>query len=176
MKNKQKIVVTQQGFTIIELLLYMGIFSMLLLVLMQIFTSILSVHAESQATSQVDQDGTYILTRLSNDIHKASTVVEPTLGSTCLPTCPTTMRITGSGGFDETITQSGNDLTLNGTPLNSADTTVTVTFLTLGNVLSPTPPGGAKNSVQIQLTVTSKTVQPGGKQQKKSFQTTIQTR
>jgi type II secretory pathway component PulJ len=176
MKKKQIKLLNQPGFTVVELLLYMGIFSILLVVLMQIFTSILSAHAESQATSQVQQDGSYILARLTNDIHKASTVVAPTLGTT-----GQTMRITGSG-IDETFSQNGTDLKLtNNTSsnfeyLNSANTNVTVSFQTLGNVLSPTPAVTPKYSVQIQVTVTSKIIQPGGIQQSKTFQTTIQTR
>ncbi len=180
MKRKQNTFLNQPGFTVVELLLYMGIFSILLVVLMQIFTSILSVHAESQATSQVEQDGSYILARLTNDIHKASTIATPTLGTT-----GQTIHITGSG-IDETVSQNGTDLKLtNNTSsssefLNSANTNVTVSFQTLGNVLSstpaPTPAATVKYSVQIQLTVTSKIIQPGGIQQSKTFQTTIQTR
>src|SRR5260221_10945575 len=71
----------QRGFTLMELLLYMGIFSVLLVVLMQLFTSILSLHAESQATSSVDQDGNFALMRLAYDIHRSSSIVTPALGA-----------------------------------------------------------------------------------------------
>src|SRR5690242_20616871 len=99
------------GFTLIELLIYMGIFSILLLILTKMFTAIIDVHLESQATSSVSQDGNYIMTRLSSDIRKAKTVVLPAPG-----TQDTQLHIKASG-FDETfqiITQNGNkNLVLN---------------------------------------------------------------
>src|SRR5260221_6706185 len=82
-KINHKPLLPEAGFTMVELLLYMGIFSILLVVLIQLFTSILSLHLEPQATSSVDQDGAAILSRLSYDIHKSASISSPTIGSQC---------------------------------------------------------------------------------------------
>jgi Tfp pilus assembly protein PilW len=165
---------SQKGFTIVELLLYMGIFSMLLVVLLQLFSTILSSHAESQATSSVDQDGAYLLARLAYDIHKASGI---TSGSNCtwpiVPSC----QLALSNGISYQITPAGN-LTINGAvdPLNSVETKITnMQFTTLVNPSTfqlPNP----KPSIQISFTLQSKTIRTGGQPQAQTFQTTVQTR
>jgi len=66
---------TQRGLTLVEMLLYMAVFSILLTVLLQIFFSALDVQLESKATSGVDQDGTYIMARLTYDIQRAQAVI-----------------------------------------------------------------------------------------------------
>jgi Tfp pilus assembly protein PilW len=68
----------QKGATMVELLLYMGILSILLTMLTSIFVSTLDVQSESNATSSVEQDGNYILARLSYDIHRAQNITNPT--------------------------------------------------------------------------------------------------
>lgn len=169
--KKQKL---ESGFTIVELLLYMGIFSILLVVLLQLFTTILSSHSESQATSSVDQDGSYILARLSYDIHNASSI---TSGSNCTWPTTSTCKLTLSSGVSYQVTPAGN-LTIKGAvdPLNSAETKITlITFTTLVNpvtVLDPSP----KPSVQISFTLKSKTERPGGALNSQTFTTTVQTR
>ena len=159
------------GFTLVELLLYMGIFSILLVVLLQIFTSILSVHAESQATSSVNQDGSYIMARLSSDVRQASTVVIPTLGASS-----NSLHITGNA-IDETYSVNGGNLLLTnnstGTTdqLNSVNTTISINFTALGNS-GP----NSKVTVQIVLTTTSKIVRVGSNLQTQTFETTVGTR
>src|SRR5438094_795700 len=67
----------EQGFTLIEFLMYIGIFSILLVALFQLFTTILDIQSESQATSSVDEDGKFILSRLSYDIQRTNAIVTP---------------------------------------------------------------------------------------------------
>lgn len=162
---------SQKGFTLVELLLYMGIFLILLVVLMQIFTSILSVHAESQATSTVSQDGGYIMTRLASDINHASTVTSPALGQTS-----NSLHIIGNA-LDETYILTGdkllltNNITNTTDQLNSINTGVQINFTTLGNSTV-----NSKVSVQMTLTVTSKTIRSGSGPQTETFRTTAGTR
>src|SRR5579859_4809889 len=61
----------QKGVTLIELIIYMGIFSTLLMVLVQLFGSIVNVSLESQSNSSVSQDSRFILSRMSYDIRLA---------------------------------------------------------------------------------------------------------
>ncbi|MBI2040458.1 prepilin-type N-terminal cleavage/methylation domain-containing protein [Candidatus Microgenomates bacterium] len=159
-----------KGFTLIELLLYMGLFSVLLIPLMQLFGSTIAVRLESEATSAVSQDGGYILTRLTNDIHDDSAIITPPLGSS-----GTSLHIIGDNNYTYEL-DGDNNLTLtdNGTgeknALNSANTTVSnLNFKTLGNA-------GGKNTVRVNLVVKSKVIRQGGINQTKSFTTTIGTR
>lgn len=159
----------QKGFTMIELLLYMGIFSILLVVLLDLLTMILGVHAESQATSSVDQDGNYIMRKLAYDIHKATTI---TPAIVAVPS--TSMELTGTG-FDETYTIDGSDnlvVTDNTVSpavrysLNSPDTKASITFTPYGNT-------GGKASLKIALILTSRITQKGGVVQSQEFDTTV---
>lgn len=68
---------SQKGFTIVEMMLYMGLFLMLITILTTIFTSILEVHLEAQTSSTFEQDGRYIMSRMSYDLYRASAVSVP---------------------------------------------------------------------------------------------------
>lgn len=166
----------QKGFTIVELLLYMGIFSILIVVMLQIFTMILSTHAESQATSNVDQDGSFILSRLTYDIHKASGITLPVVGTNCTATKLNTSCILTVGGKTYQMDGNGNlNLVVAGDlqHLNSVNTEIeSITFATLGNsaVINFKP------SVEIEFTLKSKILQAGGRADTKTFHTTIGTR
>ncbi len=178
----------QKGFTIIELLLYMGIFSILLVVLMSLFTSILSVHTESQATSSIDQDGTFALARLAYDIHRSSAITLPALGAS-----GSTLTLTISGVNDTYSIKNigGNnylvftDNTIPASPVDikatSIGTSASVNFTVLGNDPLGTPapacaPSNCKKTVKIALTLTSTTVRTGGVLQSQVFNTTVATR
>jgi type II secretory pathway component PulJ len=160
-----------RGFTMIELILYMGLFSILLLVLLQIFSSILSVHLESQATSSIDQEANLIMSRLTYDVHRASAITTPSLGSQ-----GSTLQITGSN-LDETYAITSNNLQLTDNIahttniMNSPDVTPTITFKTLGNTVA-----GNQKSVQITLILTSTIKRTGGLTETQTYTTTVQTR
>ena len=161
------------GFTLIELLIYMGIMTILLTVLTQTFTSILDAQLESQSTSAVQQDGRFILARLSYDIHRVQNqdIVSPS----SLGQQTTSLQLTINGVNYAYSLNNGNLQLVNnlGTNnLNSSETTISsLTFKRLGNnssatLLSP------KNTLQIKYTVTSKVIRPNGPETK-DFQTTI---
>src|SRR6266550_3490019 len=165
MRNKN----LQSGFTLIEQLIYMGLLSILLAVFLQIFTSILDVHLESQATSSITQDGNYILVRLAHDIRLAQKVTSPSQGASS----NSSLQII-DGATNYTYQLTGNNLTIsvNGaTPdnLNSVSTKVSsINFTNLGNNAS-----GLKNTVQIAVTLKSVTQRINGKIQTETFQTTV---
>ena len=72
----------QGGFTLVEMLLYMGLLSILLLIFANIFTTILETQLSSQSTASVTQDGRFIYSRLIYDINRAQSVSLPaTLGA-----------------------------------------------------------------------------------------------
>lgn len=84
----------QDGFSLIELILYMGLTSILIGLMSQVFLAILSVRVESANTSGVQQDGRYIMTRLGHDIRKADAILSPGLG---IASSSMTLILTESG-------------------------------------------------------------------------------
>lgn len=172
LKNSLKIFPTSprlrgaRGFTLVELLLYMTLLTGFLILLTRIFSSTLDTQFDSEAQSAIQQDSRTIISRLSYDIHRATSV-----------TTPTTLGGSGStlvlviAGENYTYTVSGTNLILTTTsqpadPLNSVNTLVSgLNFKRLGN------PGG-KDTIQMQFTLTSKVKRlPGA--DVKSFQTTV---
>lgn len=153
-----------RGFTMIEMLMYMGLLSLLLVVMVNLFAASLDVQLESQATSGVDQDAAFILGRLTNDIRKAQSITQPQLGATpsgilqLVINGITYSYATGSGML--TIASASAQYSL-----NSFDTkTSFASFQRLGN------PGG-KNAIQIMLTVQS--IVTTAKRETRTIQTTV---
>ena len=70
----------RRGSTLIELLLYIGIFSILTAVLFQFFGTIIDTQLESQSTSSVLLDGQYALNRFNYDIKRADSIISPAIG------------------------------------------------------------------------------------------------
>lgn len=161
----RKIKQNQKGSSFIEIILYLAIFSMLLVILLQMFTSIIDIQLESQTRSSVLQDGRFILQRFTYDIRQAQNIN--------IPTAPgeqnTTLQLIVSG-INYTYNLAGDNLTLNnnlGTDaLNSSDTKVSnINFTRLGNT-------GDKNTIQISFILTSNAQKRSGPKQE-TFQTTI---
>ena len=67
----------KKSFTIIELLLYMGILSIILFIFIDLFISMSRLRTETQAISNVQQDTSYLLNKFIYDIHQASTISIP---------------------------------------------------------------------------------------------------
>jgi len=155
-----------KGFTLVELLIYMGLLSIILVVLSQIFGSILDAQLESEATSSVHRDGRFILSKLTYDVHRANSIVLPaSLGASS-----TSLQLDISGINTYSLNNGNLELTdsLGTNNLNSGDTIVSnLTFTRIGNSVA-----NAKNTVRIFYTVTSKVIRPKGLETK-DFQTTI---
>ena len=162
MKLKTKL---KKGFTLVELLVAMSLFSLFIFLMTDIFSSTLRLRVESESTSYLDQDAQFIIARLMYDIPRASTVSIPTsLGSTA-----TSLQLS-INAINYSYSISNGNLVLNtdvGTDqLNSSSTTVTsITFQRFGK-------GSGKDTVQIKFTLQSKFLQSSG-YETKSYQTTV---
>ena len=152
----------KRGFTIMELLIYMGLTAILLVVLTDIFVSILGVQSESTASSSVEQDGRYILARLSYDLPRASAIVNPSgLGQAA-----TSSAILTIDGANYTYDGSTGNLLMGTDQLNSFGTRISnLTFQRLGNA-------GGKNDLQIRFRLTSRINQRKGSETR-DFQITL---
>jgi len=158
---------TPKGFTLIELVLYVGIFSILVTVLSAIFASIVTVQLDAKAVSSVDQDGRYIMGKLFYDM-RASSIASPSASGQQTSTLQLQRNsINYTYSLDSNSNLQIKNLSTNEVNvLNGYDTKVTgLSFLRLGT-------GGSNDTIQLNYTVTSKISKPSGTESR-SFQTTL---
>lgn len=138
----------KDGYSLIEILLYMALLGIFLSGLSQLFVSSLNVNLESEANSSVEQDARYLLLKFRYSLSQASSVN--------IPASPgasgNTLQIVDSG-TTYTFTLNGDNLVvndgINDIQLNSNRTKVSsLSFVRLGNV-------GGKNTVSISYTLDS---------------------
>ena len=67
----------QKGVTIVELLVYMGLLSIFIVVILDVLLTVLDARLQAESTSSVDQDTNFILAKLSSDIYNADSVTYP---------------------------------------------------------------------------------------------------
>ena len=67
----------QNGFTLVELLIYMGLLTVLILIFTDIFTSIIDNQLSARNTSNVADDGRYIYSRFKYDVGRAQDITQP---------------------------------------------------------------------------------------------------
>ena len=156
------------GYTLIELLVFMGIISILLVMLSNMLASIIDVRQESESISSIEQDGNYILARFTYDIQRAQSISVPaslgqndsTLG---LSIDGISNLYSVSNGF---LTVANN---LGVLQLNSVNTSVSnLNFLRLGN----TADIAREDTIRVNFTVTSRIIRSSGPEAK-NFQTTV---
>ena len=162
--NKYQITDNTAGFTLIELIIYMGLLSVVVLVFTDIFMSVVDNQLSSTNTSQVSNDGRYIYSRFIYDVSRAQTILEPaSYGS---PSSSLSLLINGENyeynlsGETLSITKPNGTFELNGDGTAISD----LTFTKIGS-------GSAKSTVKINFTVTGK-VAVRGIFDRKIFQTT----
>lgn len=167
----KKLIQSNQGFTIIELIVYMGLFSILVGIITSVFVSLLNNQFTAETTASTDENGKYILARLTYDIAQAQNVVVP--GATGTQTNNLQLTINNIN-YSYSLDSSGNfqikDITDNlpAYNLNDYDATVSgLLFKKIGNT-------GGKSTIQVNFSVVSNTVQKT--EQTKAYETTIGTR
>lgn len=151
----------RSGFTILELTLYMGLLLILLAVISQLFTASLESQLASQTFSYTQQDGRYIMNRLTYDIQRATAVTTPSsLGGSSA-----TLQMTVAGST-YTYSLTGQNLLLNGIRMNGFNTAISnLSFQKLGNT-------GGKPTIKFAYTVTSLTLKYGAAEVK-NYQSTV---
>jgi len=160
----------QKGITMVELLLYMSILAVFLTILTSVFTQALDVQSESQATSSVEQDGNYILTRLAYDIHRAQNINAPATNGT---TTNSFQIVIGGINYAYSVDGNNNLILTNNLGINNLNnygTSISAfSVQRLGNT------GGVENTLKISFTITSRTKRASGFETK-NFQTNLSLR
>src|SRR5690348_3778918 len=67
----------KRSFTLIELLIYMALLSILLVIMTQIFVSVLDSKLEIESLTSIERDGNYLTSRLIYDISRSNGIVAP---------------------------------------------------------------------------------------------------
>lgn len=145
---------SSKGFTLVEMLVYMGLLSIFLVVQMDILVSVLETTRSSEANSSVAQDGRFILSRLGYDIQRASAITSPaSVGSSS-----NTLTLTIGGVSHSYALTSGNLVLTNNlgsNNLNSNQTTVSaVNFTKIGS--------STRETVKLEFAVGSVTQTQAG--------------
>ena len=161
---------SQKGVTIVELLLYMAILSILLVILTNIFISALDVQTESNATSSVEQDGNYILARLSYDIHRAQSINIPATDGAIANNF---QIVVGGINYTYSVNANNNLVLTNNLGVNNLNNNGSgvsnFSVQRFGNV------GGVEDTLRIDFTVTSRIKKNSGFETK-NFDTNLSLR
>lgn len=72
-----KIKKSTNGFTLVEMLIYMALLSVFIIVLSSMFLSLFDAKFESNTTTYIEQDNKYIFARMSYDIRRADIINSP---------------------------------------------------------------------------------------------------
>jgi hypothetical protein len=159
-------IIKNAGFSLMELIISMGILMVLIGVLTTLFGQILDVQLESQATSSVDQNGRFIMVRLTHDMQSASEIVTPEDPGDETDTLQITVN---SVDYIYTLDSNGNLLLTQNSQsdqLNNDAVRVSgLSFTRIGN-------GDSNDTVRVEYTLTTKSQQLRGIEEK-SFQTTL---
>ena len=139
----------QQGFTLVELILYIGITAMVMLTLAAFAGLLLQSRLKNMTISEVDQQGIQAMQIMTQTIRNAPTVNTPTLGSTATNTSVTA---TDSAKSPTVFSLSGGSIQMQegvsqAVPLTTSK--VVVSNLTFKNVSRATNSA----SLKIQYTV-----------------------
>lgn len=150
--TKLGITSTCTGFTLIELLLYMGIVSLFLLVLTQVFSSIVEVQVESQTATAVERDSRFLFAKLSQDIYHATSITTPaTDGSTA-----TSLVLSVAGG---TVTYARNADTLERTDSGGTERIHSIHTVVPSFSIQRIGNSDGKDTVRVTFTIRSDTTQ-----------------
>ncbi len=170
--NMKKKFTLQKGFTLTEIIIYMGLLLVLITILSRLFSSILDVRLESQSSSSVDLDGRYILNKLIYDMRsmQTSTPSKDTIVSPASPGLSGSTLTFKVNSINYTYNLNNGNLQFtnnNGSDnLNSIDTTVSnLQFNRIGN-------GTNTDTIRVSFTLTSKITKNSGPESR-TFQTTI---
>lgn len=146
----------KKGTTIVEILLYLGLISIFLLIMIDVFVTGVNFKLESESTSSVQSDSQFILAKMMNEVSNSTSL--NVSGDSLILSSGTYSLVNG----DLVFTQAGV-----ATKLNSLDSTVTdISFVKLGN-LDGVP------TVGVSFDIESTIVKQGGIKEARSFQTTL---
>lgn len=147
----------QKGFTLIEILLYIGLAALLLASISAFFSLIIRSRVKSQTVSEVEQQGTQIMQIITQTIRSAENINSPSAGSS---SSSLSLDAAGSGA-DPTIfdTDSGTARIKegSGSVVSLNNSRIQISNLDFSNLSHSGTPG----SIKVRFTLTHQN--PGGR-------------
>ncbi len=149
----------KKAFTLIELILFFGLFSIILGVLTNLFSVIVDTQTEVETTSAVENDSKFITSRLIYDIQRADSITMPAaLGS---QTSTLSLVIDGTT-YTYAVSNGNLGLTV-GSDTNMLNGSLTqlsnISFQKFGNI-------GGKHAIRLQFTIDSRNQTAAGQETK----------
>lgn len=153
----------QKGYTIVEMLLYIAIFSLIIGTIMSIALSISNQRIQNQITQEVDYQGQLAMTNITQTLRNGSTINTPTPGSYSSSLSLNTPVVANNPSiYDSFSSQGVNKLRLKQGVANAEYLTssrVSISNLTFTNRAIT----GGRDSIDISFTLTYNN--PSGKPQ-----------
>jgi competence protein ComGC len=153
----------QQGFTLIEVLVYGLVFGVFLFLVTQVFLTINSASANALAMVNLQQNHTRIFNDFNQTIRNANSVESPGVGGSDVALSLNGGEVVyqaNDGVLQKVVTGVGHDL---------SDQGVAITAIDFENISEATMPAVIKMSMTIQ----SNYILEGGRRLSETFQTTI---
>lgn len=147
--KKHRILKTASGFTLLELLLYVGITAVILLAISILLSVLLQVRIKNQTINEVESQGVQIMQVITQTLRDAQTITTPSTGSANSLTLDVS-----TASLDPTIFDLSSGIlrikegTVAAIPLNN--NRVTASGLTFQNLSRPQTPG----TIRVQFTLT----------------------
>ncbi len=146
----------QKGFTLIELVLYLALASILLLTVVTFLGVLLQSRVKNQTIAEVEQQGAQIMQLVTQTIRNAEGVNSPGQGASATST---SLNVVSAANDPTVFDLSGGVLRITeatSTPVSLNSSRVSVSGLTFENFSRSNTPG----TLRIQFTMTY--VNPGG--------------
>ena len=151
MKIKKISLKNHRGFSLIEIIVYVAIFSILVVVLASFLNSITSTRLHSQIVLEVNDQGSSAIKTIAQTLRNASSVNSPTMGSIA----SSLSVLTVSPATSPTVfSESGGVLYItegSGSPVALTNNKVVVSNLTFSNFSRSSTP----DIIKVSFTITS---------------------
>jgi Tfp pilus assembly protein PilW len=143
---------TQQGYSLIELVIYIALFTMISIILVRSLLEVMSTYATAQGYRRLQNNGELIMERITREVRDASDIT----ASSILGTNPGTLALTGTDSDENdtavTFSVSNNAVQINdnGDVGNLSTSEVAVTSLIFRSITTAVGEG-----VKVELTLTT---------------------
>jgi prepilin-type N-terminal cleavage/methylation domain-containing protein len=158
-KNNKAIFIGRQGFTLLEVLLYVSIFGILILSISGFFSLIINSRSKGQVIMEVQNQGGYLVNFITQKIRNAEGVNSPTIGSNNTSLSLDVVDISD----DPTIFNISGDVLYvaegAGSPVNLTNSRVLISSVNFNNVSLANSPG----LISFQFTLSH--INPEGRQE-----------
>ncbi len=144
----------QKGYTIIEMLLYITVFSLIIGSILAVAVSITNQRIQNQINQEVDAQGRLIISSITQSLRNASTINNPSVGNSSSSLSLNTTTATNNPTiFDTAIDQNVNKMRMkvgSASPEYLTSSRVSVSNLSFTNKAI----SGGRDSIDISFTLT----------------------